>query len=139
MRLRFTAEITSVTEGGIASDGARAFVSTADRGGEVRCLDLRTGWPLWQSTFNTKGAVIGHPVVSGNVVLVVNAEGEVLGLAAKNGRLMWKIGLRPHHAPTYASNLWGRMLVAGGRLIVFDDHTVWTIKAIVRPSAPSGE
>jgi outer membrane protein assembly factor BamB len=136
-RLRFTAGVAVTTEGGIATDGARAFFSTTYNGAEVRCLDLRTGWPLWQSSFNTTNA--SHPVVSNIVVLVASAEGDVMALATKNGRMMWKICLQGYHAPYIAREQWRRLLVAGGRIIVFDDHTVWAIKAMVRPSAPSGE
>jgi outer membrane protein assembly factor BamB len=129
-RSAHTYELTETTDGGIATDGARIYINDRPAaGGEIHAFDLKTGWPLWQSSFNRKGPALSHPVVSGQAVMVLSGDGTLHGLAAASGRAMWKVVLAPFYKQRqFSRDPSNRVLVAGGKILVFNGQTVWALK-----------
>ncbi len=128
-------DLTTTTRAGIATDGARIFVNTTVQGGEIEAFDLKTGWSLWESSFNKQDWPLGHPVVSAQVVMVLSDEGHLFGLAAGNGCTLWKVTFSPYSPPRllFSGVRETRLLVAGGRVIVLDGQRVWALKPASSP------
>jgi outer membrane protein assembly factor BamB len=88
---------------------------------------------------------VGHPVVSGDCVIVPTGQGTLCGLSAENGSIRWNIplGTKPCNNPQEAffGGMFGRsyredksrmgyarVLVAGGHLIAYDSQSIWLFK-----------
>lgn len=68
----------------------RVFVTNIEN--ETHALDARTGTPLWKHAGlaeNTSIMGMASPALSGDMVVVAYSSGEVFGLRAQNGRVLW--------------------------------------------------
>ncbi len=73
--------------GGLASDGARVFVSSGF--GRITALDAATGAELWVQRLNA--AATAAPTVADGVVYVVGADSTAWALNAETGRIVWDV------------------------------------------------
>jgi outer membrane protein assembly factor BamB len=136
------AQIADIT-GGPVIDGD--VVYAANYTGRLAALDRRSGERLWTLG---EGAV-GLAVPAGNSVFLLADTGEVMRVAAADGRVLWRTALPewvrpdrrrlaiPHFGPVLAG---GRLWVAGGDglLRAFDPATGTEAGAVEVPGGAAG-
>lgn len=74
-----------LTGGGLATDGARVFATTA--AGTLVALDAATGAEVWRQRFDAP--VGAAPAVEGGRVFVVARDGSAWGVEAATGKVAW--------------------------------------------------
>lgn len=100
----WTAETWGQTKTAVAYAAGRVFVPT---GGELRCLDARSGDQLWSQKLTHR---VKEPVVNGKEVLVTTQDGWLRVLRVEDGKEVhaWEFPDRIHAGP----------VLAGGRIYV---------------------
>ncbi len=86
-----------------ATDGKRVVLGGTD--GVVRALDVVSGEERWR--FQTDGAIVGAPLIVGQVVYVGAMDKRFVALERDTGRLLWETTLagRIKSAPAYARGM----------------------------------
>lgn len=76
-----------VSGGGLASNGAQVFASTAY--GEVVAMDAKSGAVVWRQRIDAPA--IGAPAIEGNRVYVSGRDGSAWALDTANGKVVWQV------------------------------------------------
>lgn len=85
------------------------FVAGGVAGGTLNAVDLGTGTVLW--TFSGDGQLVTSPVIVNQYVFIASASGNVYGLDASNGSVVWQKNVG---AAIAASAGWGQEVPTSG-------------------------
>ena len=103
------AQVSGGVERGVHISGNKVYFGTL--GGDVYCLDARTGRQIWRHSSGSD--VICEVAVDGNLACFGTTDGRVIGLNAKTGKIKWqyKTGGPISASPIIAD---GKVLIGSG-------------------------
>jgi len=110
----------------VAIEDNRLYIMGMKEGeNHVFCLNAETGKEIWRYSFETKFIEPkSTPVVDGNRVYGLSAEGTLLCLKTKNGKLLWEKDLR-HDFNVWNTNLgWATSPIVDGNLLLLNADAV---------------
>jgi len=86
----------------------------------IYCLDAETGNEIWRYTFQSSYDPMSTPLVDGNCVYGLGANGELLCLKTKNGKLLWEKDLNLDFKAWNTTNGWATSPAVEGKLLLLN-------------------
>ena len=110
--------------GAFAVEGNRAYVGLGS--GKVVCYDVAAGRPLWSTSppqrRKSGPRYVMSMVALGKVLLAATASGELFGLAAPTGKVLWTVPLEAD------GMVYDRIAVCGGNVLVTNGAKIWALR-----------